>query len=191
MRQLAVQSRIRRGGRVGIIAVALAVGAVGWRVLANEPVPKATSQPETTLAVTGGTPEQIGRYLILIGGCNDCHTPGFDQNPNVPEEDWLVGVPVGFKGPWGTTYGSNLRLTVGSLNEEGWVRMVRSRTSRPPMPWNALHSMSDSDLKALYAYIKSLGVKGERMPAALPPAEVPKTPYVVFEPVQPKDPGAR
>ena len=45
-----------------------------------------------------------GKYLVQIAGCNDCHTPGFMQKGfDVPESDWLVGVPVGWRGPWGTT----------------------------------------------------------------------------------------
>ena len=32
-----------------------------------------------------------GRYLVTIGGCNDCHTDGYLQNGgNVPEDDWLL-----------------------------------------------------------------------------------------------------
>jgi mono/diheme cytochrome c family protein len=53
-----------------------------------------------------------GRYIALIGGCNDCHTAGFPQKGGeVPEAEWLLGNPVGFRGPWGTTYPTNLRLT--------------------------------------------------------------------------------
>ena len=37
-----------------------------------------------------------GEHLVLIGGCNDCHTPGaMEKGPAVPEKDWLTGVPVG------------------------------------------------------------------------------------------------
>ncbi|MDQ1241342.1 MAG: hypothetical protein QG550_593, partial [Pseudomonadota bacterium] len=32
-----------------------------------------------------------GRYLVVVSGCNDCHTPGYMQNggPKLPEKDWL------------------------------------------------------------------------------------------------------
>ena len=41
-----------------------------------------------------------GRYLVTIGGCNDCHTNGYLQNGgNVPEGDWLKGTAVGYQGP--------------------------------------------------------------------------------------------
>ena len=33
-----------------------------------------------------------GRYLVEIGGCNDCHTPGYAMSGGkVPEKQWLVG----------------------------------------------------------------------------------------------------
>ena len=33
-----------------------------------------------------------GKYLVQIGGCNDCHTPGYAATGGkVPEKDWLVG----------------------------------------------------------------------------------------------------
>ena len=54
-----------------------------------------------------------GRYLVWVGGCNDCHTPGFPEAAgNIPEEQWLTGNPVGFQGPWGTNYPKNLRLYI-------------------------------------------------------------------------------
>ncbi|WP_372906389.1 hypothetical protein [Rhodohalobacter sp.] len=31
---------------------------------------------------------------------------------NIPEEEWLAGSPMGWQGPWRTTYASNLRLRV-------------------------------------------------------------------------------
>ena len=46
-----------------------------------------------------------GRYLVQIGGCNDCHTPGYAMSGGkVPEKQWLTGDAVGWNGPWGTTY---------------------------------------------------------------------------------------
>lgn len=40
-----------------------------------------------------------GRYLVKLGGCNDCHTPGYAQaGGKMPESDWLTGNPVGLRG---------------------------------------------------------------------------------------------
>ncbi len=62
---------------------------------------------------------EAGRYLTIITGCNDCHTDGYLMaEGKVPEEDWLTGSSLGWRGPWGTTYPPNLRLTVQAFTEE-------------------------------------------------------------------------
>ena len=127
-----------------------------------------------------------GRYLVKIGGCNDCHTPGYAQSGGkVPEAQWLSGVPLGFNGPWGTSYASNLRLSAQNITSaEQWLAYARA-PRRPPMPWFGLRDMSDADLKAIYAYLRSAGPAGSAMPAALPPGTTPTTPYIVFVPQEP------
>jgi hypothetical protein len=136
--------------------------------------------------VMAESPVAAGRYLIQVAGCNDCHTPGWMQTPGkVPEADWLTGVPVGWRGPWGTTYASNLRLFVQTVSEDGWVIMAHKRNARPPMPWASLNDMSEHDLRAIYQYIKHLGPKGEPMPAYIPPGQTPKTPYLEMMPKMP------
>ena len=128
-----------------------------------------------------------GRYIVRVGGCNDCHTPGFMQHgEDVPESEWLTGVPVGWKGPWGTTYASNLRLFAKDFDEQTWVQVLRARKSRPPMPWPNLHAMTDQDLRSVHRYIRSLPVVGTKMPAHVPPGEEPFTPYVELVPQAPK-----
>lgn len=123
-----------------------------------------------------------GRYLIMVSGCNDCHTSGFMQDHTIPESEWLTGSPVGWRGPWGTTYSQNLRRRVQNYTEDQWVTMAHTRSSLPPMAWFSLNNMSDEDLRAIYAYIKSLGPKGELMPPALPPGQEPETPYISLIP---------
>jgi mono/diheme cytochrome c family protein len=127
-----------------------------------------------------------GRYLVNVSSCNDCHSVDYMQKgPAVPEADRLTGTNVGFTGPWGTTYPANLRLTVQKTSEEDWLKMLKTRQGLPPMPWPAVNTMSEADARAIYAYLKSLGAKGEPAPAALPPGEAPKTPYYDFVPKTP------
>lgn len=126
---------------------------------------------------------EAGRYLADVAGCHDCHTPGFMENgPNVPEEQWFTGMPIGFLGPWGTSYPANLRLSVATYPEDVWVNMLQTRNALPPMPWPSVHAMSERDLRALYAYFTSLGEAGEPAPQAVPPGEEPTTPYFDFMP---------
>ncbi len=123
-----------------------------------------------------------GHYLVATAGCNDCHTPGYPEADGmVPVDEWLTGAKVGFLGPWGTTYPSNLRLSVQALSEEEWL--VRARQPmRPPMPWFSLRDMSDGDLKALYQFVRSLGPAGEPAPPYAPPGRMVSTPYIDFVP---------
>jgi len=123
-----------------------------------------------------------GRYLVTVGGCNDCHTTGFmEQGLRIPEADRLTGMAVGFQGPWGTTYAANLRVLASSLTEAEW--MVRARQDRlPPMPSYILQSMKDDDLKAVYAYLRRLGPAGAAAPAYVAPGGRVQTPYFVFVP---------
>lgn len=127
-----------------------------------------------------------GRYLVRITGCNDCHTPMYGPlNGEVPEKDWLIGVPVGWKGGWGTTYATNLRQRAANMTEDQWVSYLKNLKSRPPMPYFAVNEFSEKDSRAIYKFIKSLGDHSQVIPAALPPGEKPATPYVNFEVLQP------
>jgi mono/diheme cytochrome c family protein len=127
-----------------------------------------------------------GRYLIKIGGCNDCHTAGYGPTGGkVPEEQWLTGDALGFQGPWGTTYPTNLRLYFKDMTEAEWLKKGRTLTTRPPMPWFNVQAMSTSDLRAMYRYVKSLGPAGKPAPDYLPPDKAPSGPVVRF-PAPPK-----
>ncbi|MBE0593392.1 MAG: c-type cytochrome, partial [Gemmatimonadales bacterium] len=111
-------------------------------------------------------PVALGRYLVQTAGCNDCHTPGYTQSGGrTPEAAWLTGDALGWNGPWGTTYGTNLRLFFAGIGEEQWLEHARRMETRPPMPWFNLRAMSDGDLRAIYRYIKAAGPAGEPAPA--------------------------
>ena len=127
-----------------------------------------------------------GRYLSTIAGCNDCHTAGFaPSGGSMPEKDWLLGDAIGFRGPWGTTYSSNLRYYLSGFSEEQWIVVARNLKSRPPMSSYSLNQMEEDDLRAIYRFVKSLGEKGGPGPSYVPPGTEPKTRYIVYEPVAP------
>lgn len=122
-----------------------------------------------------------GRYVVQTAGCNDCHTPRYaESGGNVPESLWLTGDALGWRGPWGTTYPPNLRLYMQGLSEGEWLAMARTLSTRPPMPWFNVRAMSESDLRALYRYVRHLGPAGEPAPAYVPPGGTPSQPYVQF-----------
>jgi len=128
---------------------------------------------------------QRGRYLVQIAGCNDCHTPGYMEAAGaVDEKLWLTGNPVGWNGPWGTTYPPNLRLVAQTLTADQWVDHARA-PRRPPMPWFALRDMTDRDVKAIYAYLRHAGPAGQPAPAALAPGVEPPEPVFRAPPPPP------
>lgn len=71
------------------------------------------------------------------------------------------------------------------MSENEWVTKAKTLETRPPMPWWALNTMTEKDLRAIYKYIKSLGVVNSSVPSYVPPEIEPKTPYIQW-PVPPK-----
>lgn len=146
-----------------------------------------TAAPKKQAAGSDMKQVDRGRYLAIIAGCNDCHTPGFlFTEGKVPEKLWLTGDKFGWRGPWGTTYAANLRSFVSAMTEDQWVTMARVFKAKPPMPWFDVNLMHDEDLRALYQFIRFLGPGGESAPAYVPPDQEPKTPYALF-PSPPKE----
>jgi mono/diheme cytochrome c family protein len=173
-------------------AIACAVVIAGCVATANTTTTSSqasasrTVLPLNTPHVAATTPEAAGEYLTTVGGCNDCHTQRWaEDNGNTPPADRFTGNPVGYRGPWGTTYAPNLRMVTQRLSEDRWVQILTTADSgkgKPPMPWMNTRQMPDPDLRAMYRYIKSLGPKGDRMPRSLPPGQTPTGPYVDMTP---------
>lgn len=167
-------------------AAVLAISAFAPVVHAQGPGPGAGAGPGQGPARRQPADGQMGtiergRYLAKIAGCNDCHTPGYAQNGGkVPEAQWLTGDKVGFRGPWGTTYPVNLRLLMQTMSQTEWMRYARTKETRPPMPWFALHDMTQHDLASIYRFVRHLGPAGEPAPAFVPPGQEPQGPVITF-----------
>ena len=130
-----------------------------------------------------------GEYMVRIGGCNDCHTPGYaEAGGDLPKTQWLLGSPIGWHGPWGTTYPANLRLKLQDMDDAAWIEYSTKLHTRPPMPDFVVRALNDRDRLAIFRFIKSLGAGGDPAPAYLPPGEQPPMPYVDF--VAPPPTGA-
>ena len=89
-----------------------------------------------------------------------------------------------FAGPWGISFAMNLTPDVdtglGSWSDEMFVKALRtgkhmgtSRPIQPPMPWSWYSQMSDDDLKALFAYLRSVPAIRNRPPTYQPPGAPP------------------
>ncbi|MFN3693591.1 MAG: c-type cytochrome [Ignavibacterium sp.] len=86
-------------------------------------------------------------------------------------------------GPWGASFAANLtpdiETGIGSWNEEMFINALRSgkhlgagRPIMPPMPWELVGKHSDEDLKAMFAYLKSLKPIKNKVPDYIPPDKV-------------------
>ena len=140
-------------------------------------------------AISGQAPRQSapasqqierGRYIVEVGGCNDCHTTGYaEAGGKAAETDRLKGDALGYRGPWGTTYPTNLRVSLSKLSEDQWVSYSKSLMTRPPMPWFNIRAMTEADMRAVYQYIKAMpGGLGTAAPAFVPPTQTPKPPFI-------------
>lgn len=95
-----------------------------------------------------------------------------------------------FAGPWGVSYAINLtpdeETGIGLWSEQVFVNALKTgrhmgvgRPILPPMPWPSTASMTDDDLKAVYAYLRSIQPRKNQVPEAVvaePPAAAPATP---------------
>ncbi len=89
-----------------------------------------------------------------------------------------------FKLPFGIVYTANLTpepdTGLGNWTEEMFVRAVRTgrhmggngRPIMPPMPWPNVGMQSDADLKAIFAYLRSIPAIRNDVPAPKVPEEV-------------------
>ena len=104
-----------------------------------------------------------GFYLATIGHCMECHTPRDDKGMLVAER-WGAGGQV-FKGPWGASVSRN--LTSHATGLQGWsdaeiAKAIRTGTDRqghpyrPPMAFAFYQGISEQDMAALVAYLRSL-----------------------------------
>lgn len=141
-------------------------------------------------AVAGEVSIKRGEQVSITSGCHDCHTAGYNESSGkIDPATALKGTAIGWRGPWGTTYPSNLRRTVIEKvkSEDEFVDYARTFQARPPMPFYNVRAMDESDLRSLYQYIVSLGESGEEVPAYVPPDQEPRTPfYPLVPPTMPK-----
>ena len=116
-----------------------------------------------------------GKYLVTLGGCNDCHTPGyFFGNPDMSR--FLGGSDVGFEIPGqGVFVGRNItpdkETGIGSWTTEQIVKAIQTgerpdgRILGPIMPWHAFAKLTADDAMAIAAFLQSLNPVSNQLPA--------------------------
>ena len=84
-------------------------------------------------------------------------------------------------GPWGVSFAMNLtpdqETGMGTWTETMFIKAMRTgkhlgegRAILPPMPWQNLSQATDDDLKALFAYFRTLKPVKNAVPDPIPPA---------------------
>ena len=168
----------------------------------------AVSSPAS--AQQANTPVERGRYLVRITGCHDCHSPKVQgMTPNLDLA--LSGRPAStqlptetktevhaspdltaWTGPWGYSIAANLTPDAATglgtrYTEASFITTMRTGKKpngtpvMPPMPSDVYQNMTDDDLKAIFAYLKTIKpiknavLAGLKLPVvAKPAAEAPK-----------------
>src|SRR5271155_465548 len=112
------------------------------------------------------TPIERGKYLVTLGGCGDCHTPGyFLGHPDMKRV--LGGSDVGFAIPGlGVFVGPNLtsdkETGLGNWTTAQIVTALTSgklpdgRMLAPSMPWREYANMTAADAQAIAVFLQSL-----------------------------------
>lgn len=126
-----------------------------------------------------------GKYLVNLGGCVDCHTPGYFFGKPDPQRT-LGGSEVGFEIPGlGVFHGPNLtpdkETGLGTWSQTDIVTALRSgkrpdgRELAPIMPWRAFAQMTDTDLNSVALYLKTLPAVSNKVPGPFGASETPSS----------------
>jgi mono/diheme cytochrome c family protein len=110
------------------------------------------------------TAVERGRYIVeVIGACGNCHTP---QGPEGPDESHHLagGTPIAEPGmvaiPRNIT--PDLETGIGAWTDAQIIRAIREgvrpdgRVLGPPMPFGMYRQISDRDVAAIVAYLRTV-----------------------------------
>jgi len=133
-----------------------------------EPIDAPVPAPNLTTQVSRG------KYLVSISPCADCHTPLAKGQPNAALP-FAGGFPL--NGPWGNLASANITSDPSGIpyyDEALFVSAMRTgyvkaRKLTQIMPWHVFRNLSDEDLKAIFAFVKTLPPVKHRVDNAEPP----------------------
>lgn len=135
-------------------------------------VPEPITAPVTAPAPTRVI--QYGGYLVNMGGCVDCHTP-MDKGQPLSGMDFAGGQV--FQGAWGHTVSANITPDASGIGyyDEGLFMQVmrtgfvKARKLDALMPVEQFKGLTDDDLKAMFAYLRTLKPVKHRVDNSEPP----------------------
>jgi hypothetical protein len=106
--------------------------------------------------------------------------------PPKPVGPWTASTVLltAWSGPWGMTYAANItpdkNTGLGIWTEDMFIKAIRtgkhmgtSRDIQPPMPWQDYQNATDDDLKAVFAYLRTVPPIVNHVPDYEPPSAPP------------------
>ena len=125
------------------------------RLIQAVPQPVTDPVPEPDMS----TPAKHGAYLVKMATCSDCHTPLNPKFQPIPGMEMAGGNPMG-----GHVNSANITPDasgIGYYDEALFVQTirtgsVRARKLNSAMLWWIFRNMTDDDLKAVFAYLRTL-----------------------------------
>jgi len=137
---------------------------------------RSVPEPVTT-PVTSPDPSdhvKYGQYLVTIGGCGECHTPQERGQPVAGFEyagGWVM------KGPWGEVSTANITPDPSGISyydEALFLQVMRTgyvkaRKLNSIMPFGSYKNLTDDDLKAIFAYLRTVKPVKHRVDNTEPP----------------------
>jgi mono/diheme cytochrome c family protein len=115
-----------------------------------------------------------GEYLITIASCNECHTP---RARGVAKPGLEYGGGFTLDGPWGAAASANITpdaTGIGYYDEALFIQAMRTgyvkaRQLKSIMPFGEFGGLTDDDLRAMFAYVRTLKPAKHRVDNSLPP----------------------
>ncbi|MBS1524769.1 MAG: cytochrome c [Bacteroidetes bacterium] len=119
----------------------------------------------------------------LSGFQSDAPVPTASAEDVAKHQIVFSGDLTGFVGPWGTSFAANITSDgtgIGNWSLDQFKNAIRNgkymglkeeRMLMPPMPWEAYRNLSDADLEAIFAYLKSTKPVKNVVPSYRPPGK--------------------
>jgi mono/diheme cytochrome c family protein len=164
------------------VGICVFVSILSIVALAQTQSPYPPAQPKRL--VSDATSAARGEQLVMLGGCNDCHTPKLPGG-RLNVSRLLSGQPLGgpvppaapgavttnmhltaWRGPWGVSLSRNItpenETGIGTWSLADFKRTIRTgvdpkgQVLNPPMPIPTLQNLPDEDLEAIYNYLRTV-----------------------------------
>jgi len=122
------------------------------------------------------SPIKRGEYLVTVSGCADCHTPQ-RRGQHIPGLEFAGGFVL--EGSWGYCASANITPDASGISyydetlflQAMGTGFVKARQLNQIMPWWHYRNMTDEDLKAIFAYVRTFKPVRHRVDNAEPPTD--------------------